>query len=113
VNGWIGVDLDGTLAYYDEWRGPSHIGEPIPAMMARVRQWLKQGVQVKIFTARASVEEHIPPVREWLYIHGLPDLEITNVKDYGMICLYDDRCVQVIPNTGELVSEMTTVEKTR
>ncbi len=86
--------MDGTLAYDDGWHGPLHIGDPIPAMMARVKQWLKQGIRVKIFTARASLEEHIPPVREWLYIHGLPNL-----------CLYDDRCVQVIPNTGELVSE--------
>jgi len=105
LSGWIGVDLDGTLAYDDGWHGPLHIGDPIPAMMSRVKQWLKQGIRVKIFTARASLEEHIPPVREWLYIHGLPNLEITNVKDYEMICLYDDRCVQVIPNTGELVSE--------
>ena len=21
INGWIGVDLDGTLAYYDKWIG--------------------------------------------------------------------------------------------
>jgi len=24
---WIGVDLDGTLATYDMWRGLDHIGE--------------------------------------------------------------------------------------
>ncbi len=28
------------------------------------------------------------------------ELEITNVKDFGMIELWDDRAVQVIPNTG-------------
>lgn len=30
---WLGVDLDGTLAVYDKWRGIEHIGAPIPAMV--------------------------------------------------------------------------------
>jgi hypothetical protein len=29
--------------------------------------------------------------------------EITCKKDYQMVALYDDRCVQIIPNTGERV----------
>ena len=35
--GWIGVDLDGTLAMYDQWAGAGHIGEPIPLMVERVK----------------------------------------------------------------------------
>src|SRR5207344_2652938 len=52
--GWIGVDLDGTLAYYDQWRGPEHIGEPVPAMLERVQRWLAEGKDVRIFTARVE-----------------------------------------------------------
>jgi hypothetical protein len=52
--GWIGVDLDGTLAYYDHWRGAEHIGEPIPAMLERVKRWLADGKDVRIFTARVD-----------------------------------------------------------
>jgi hypothetical protein len=100
MSGWIGVDLDGTLALYDGWRGPDHIGDPIPLMMERVKDWLAADRPVKIFTARASVPEQIPPIKEWLLKHGLPDLEITNVKDFSMIELWDDRCVQVVMNTG-------------
>lgn len=51
-SGWIGVDLDGTLAEYDGWKGPSHIGKPIEPMVARVKEWLKEGKDVRIFTAR-------------------------------------------------------------
>lgn len=36
--GWIGVDLDGTLAHYEGWKGVEHIGEPIPAMVERIWQ---------------------------------------------------------------------------
>ncbi len=100
MSGWIGVDLDGTLAHYDGWRGPDYIGDPIPAMLDRVRAWLAEGKQVKLFTARASVPAYIPPVAAWLRKHDVGALEITCVKDFAMIELWDDRCVQVIPNTG-------------
>ena len=105
--GWIGVDLDGTLAHYEGWKGPSEIGEPIPKMMERVKGRLSEGIQVKIFTARASIPSQILPVREWLEKHGLGDLPITNKKDISMIELWDDRVIQVIPNTGEPVKKGT------
>lgn len=101
MKGWIGVDLDGTLAHYDGWRGPEHIGNPVPVMLARVKEWLAKGVTVKIFTARCCIPEQVPPIREWLERHGLGGLEITNVKDFGMVELWDDRCVRVIMNTGQ------------
>ncbi len=100
MNGWIGVDLDGTLAIYDGWRGPGHIGEPIPLMLDRVREWLAAGQEVRIVTARASIKEQIPPIERWLEEHGIGGLKVTNEKDFGMHELWDDRAVQVIPNTG-------------
>ena len=115
-NGWIGVDLDGTLAHYEGWQGTEHIGEPIMPMVNRVKGWLAQGQTVKIFTARmhghgmpllmktptdqpefADVET---PIKLWCIKHIGCDLEITNRKDFGMIELWDDRCVQVEANTG-------------
>jgi len=102
--GWIGVDLDGTLAYYDEWRGVDHIGKPVPAMLDRVKRWVEEGKTVKIFTARASAPDFdIAVVHEWLKANGLPELEVTNSKDYAMIRCYDDRSVQVETNTGRLI----------
>ena len=97
---WIGVDLDGTLAYFDGWKGADHIGEPIPLMLERVKKWIADGKEVKIFTSRASVPQQIPPIRLWLKKYGLPDLEITNLKDWEMVELWDDRAIQLIPNTG-------------
>jgi hypothetical protein len=99
-SGWIGVDLDGTLAEYHGWQGSEYIGKPIIPMVVRVMKWLEQGVTVKIFTARACIPEQIPPIQKWLFENGFPNLEITNVKDFAMIELWDDRCVQVIKNTG-------------
>ena len=108
TEGWIGVDLDGTLAQ-DSRKGPAYIGAPIPAMVERVKQWLKDGKKVKIFTARAypggrigekKLEEVIIAIRVWCREHIGEVLPITYAKDYGMIELWDDRAVQIIPNTG-------------
>jgi hypothetical protein len=97
---WIGVDLDGTLAYFNRYRGPDHIGRPIPIMLYRVKKWIEKGYRVKILTARAGDPEAIPAVQAWLKKHGLGDLEITNQKDYDMIEMWDDRAVRVMCNTG-------------
>ncbi len=96
-----GVDLDGTLAHYDHWKGPEHIGEPIPVMMNRVKDWIAQGIEVRIFTARAQDTEYIPYVKAWIKKHGLPDLEVTNVKRRDVSRIYDDRAVQIQKNTGK------------
>ena len=108
MSGWIGVDLDATLAHYEGWKSPSHIGEPIPKMAERVRKWLEEGREVRIFTARASVPEQVAPVEEWCLKHFGVKLKVTCCKDFGMIELWDDRCVQVQPNTGERVQDFWT-----
>ncbi len=101
--GWIGVDLDGTLASHDLNSSMVTIGAPVPLMMERVRQMIEQGHRVKIFTARAQDSDQVLLIRKWLEKNGLPALEITNIKDYNMIKLFDDRAVQVERNTGKLI----------
>jgi len=115
MSGWRGVDLDGTLAEYHHGdlrtHGWTYIGPPVPAMVERVKQWLAQGDEIRIFTARVS-EEHpgeLAKIREaienWCEEHIGQKLIVTNVKDYSMFELWDDRAVQVIPNTGENAAE--------
>ena len=115
TSGWIGVDLDGTLAHYDGWRGIDHIGTPVPAMLQRVQAWLAEGREVRIFTARvceprmggdgdSTAEVAREHISRWLWDHGLivdgEPLTVTNVKDFAMVELWDDRAVQVEINTG-------------
>jgi len=102
---WIGVDLDGTLAHYDHWRGADHIGKPVKLMVRRVQAMIAKGYTVKIFTARAHNANHeeIKFIEDWTEEHLGHRLEITCIKDPGMIQLYDDRAVQVMPNTGKIV----------
>lgn len=97
MSGWIGVDLDGTLAFH---AGGMGIGYPILPMLNRIKQWLVEGKTVKIMTARASVPDLIPEVEAWCLKHIGVVLPVTNEKDFGMLELWDDRAVQIIPNTG-------------
>lgn len=103
-SGWIGVDLDGTLAEYHGWNG-GVIGRPVPAMLARVKEWIKNGQTVKIFTARACTgdAEQIKMIKSWCVEHIGRELEVTATKDFTMIELWDDRSVQVVPNTGKRI----------
>jgi hypothetical protein len=118
--GWIGVDLDGTLAVYDPAADPDSIGDPIPEMVDRVKRWVAEGNKVKIFTARVYgiytdtpdlIEEGIKAqrmVRAWAAKHGLPrSIEVTALKDYEMTELWDDSAVQVIRNRGIPVAAPT------
>lgn len=105
--GWIGVDLDGTLAYYVsgdlKTYGELYIGKPILPMIQRVRGWLDEGRQVKIFTARVAKTEcdHIiAAIKQWCLDNIGQELEVTNLKDWHMYELWDDRAVSVEQNTG-------------
>lgn len=109
--GWIGVDLDGTLAHYDGWISSEHIGPPIQVMVERVQHWIAEGQEVRIFTARVTTSSN--PLRrrdvvkirkmieDWCEFHIGHRLKVTNVKDFGLRELWDDRAVRVAENTGQ------------
>jgi hypothetical protein len=118
--GWIGIDLDGTLAEYDG--EVDHIGKPIPKMAGRVREWLWEGRDVRIFTARVAASGAMIPesgmldsaefasdqaklIKAWCKEHVGVELLITCIKDAQMEELWDDRAVQVIKNTGQTITE--------
>ena len=95
-DGWVGFDLDGTLAHYDHYRGDEHVGAPIEPMVRKARKLIREGYDVRIFTAR---KPH-PAIRKWCKEHLGKVLPITNTKDPAMIALYDDRVVGVKRNEG-------------
>jgi len=118
-SGWIGVDFDGTLATYNGWND-GKLGEPIPLMVDRVKKWISEGVEVRIFTARVGfgggyslesgrsddnnfAKEQREIIEAWCEKHVGIKLPITATKDFRMIELWDDRAVQVEINTGRRV----------
>lgn len=97
---WIGVDLDGTLAKHDG-KPNSPIGKPLQPMLDRVKQWIEDGKEVRIFTARADSSLQRVMIGRWLEDNGLPQLAITNTKDWEMQELWDDRAIRVKHNEGD------------
>lgn len=101
----IFVDLDGTLAHYDGWKGKHHIGEPIWDMVNRVKEWLEEGREVVIFTARVhpshddwnDAEYYI---RLWCHRHIGRPLRVTCMKEPEASEFWDDCAVAVEKNTG-------------
>lgn len=113
----IAVDLDGTLAddsviSMQDYR-PDLIGEPIPMMVNRVKEWLKQGKEVVIFTARVfpgygqtenSLTKHA--IRQWCLKHIGRELPVTCQKDPMFCEIYDDKAIRVVKNKGVISSQV-------
>lgn len=107
MSGWIGVDLDGTLAHYAGWND-GEIGEPIELMANRVKAWLEDGQEVRIFTARVGhpdeiAEQEREKIQDWTEKHFGVRLPVTATKDFAMIELWDDRAIRVEMNTGKVI----------
>lgn len=120
MTGWIGVDLDGTLAHYEptpeeEW-DDLVIGPPVGPMVRRVKAWLAEGKEVRIVTARVA-DLHIAAtigqvarvgliraaIQDWTEAQGLGRLKVQAHKDHRMVALYDDLAVRVERNTGHII----------
>lgn len=117
--GWIGVDLDGTLAHWPDVRAEdadlTWIGEPIPAMLDRVKAWLSEGRDVRIVTARVNprsrwtdsptdrADRATAAIHDWCLRHLGRTIPVQYDKDSYMFELWDDRAVCVEKNTGRVI----------
>lgn len=100
---YIAVDLDGTLAKYDGWKGPDVIGDPIPKMVERIRRTIGSGKNVKIFTARVAGDNDgiaRRAIKKWCRLHLGFELPITCIKDRHCRAIWDDIAKKVYKNTG-------------
>lgn len=115
MSGWIGVDLDGTAAFYDGWRGIEHIGAPIAPIITMIKAFRAAGTEVRWMTARCFHRDGSRDVNAceyldaWSLEHVGEKLPITNTKDSAMIRLYDDRARQVLENEGLVVEHRKNV----
>jgi hypothetical protein len=116
---WIAVDLDGTLAVWEGWLAWNVIGPPIPKMVERIQQWLREGRIVRIMTARVAFDSdtcHVTGetftrsdiqgvIARWTKKHIGTALESTAMKDFAMEEQWDDKAIQIVAiqivaNTG-------------
>lgn len=110
---WIGVDFDGTLALDVAGRtDPYTLGKPVPEMVKRVQDWLAEGFDIRLLTARmhpisyscGGIQRDLgrmeAELRAWCAKHVGVELACTCQKDGLMEVLWDDRAVRVVNGEG-------------
>lgn len=105
------VDFDRTLAYYESWdvSGPA-LGRPIMPNVERVKRWLAEGTEVRIFTARASGtnprrDKDVEAIKLWCMEQFNEILAVVCEKNFATIAILDDLAMAVEPNTGIMLHE--------
>jgi len=113
----IAIDLDGTLAYWDEHLEDNNqywkIGEPIMPMINLAKEHIKNGDKVIVFTARISNDNlsYMEMARlkkeiiDWCYYYIGEYLEVTNIKTRDINLFYDDKAIHVEKNTGRIIGD--------
>lgn len=100
----IAVDVDGTLAQYDGWKGAEVIGDPIASVVDQVKKEKENGTRIIIHTTRTNsainkthtTEQLVAIVRGWLDKHSIPFDEVWSGTGKPIAHIYlDDRSVNV------------------
>jgi hypothetical protein len=99
----IAVDFDGVInSFKNGWKGPTETDEPVLSAAESIATLFHRGYKIIIFSTRASTEEGVKTIREYLLKHtedpGMVEkIEITDKKPIAHIYI-DDRA---IPFTGD------------
>lgn len=99
------------MAKYSGWKGPLFFGEPVPDFVKMMKEWLKSGIEVVVFTARISEDnpnlklQIIMGLHAWCERHVGQVLEVTNIKSPRATRFYDDRNVCIEKNTGKIIGK--------
>lgn len=116
----IAVDLDGTLAKYDGWKGISHIGDPFPGAREFMDK-LCDRFHVVVYTTRTNYRVNKRPdtiknaisskewarglkrkIEEWLLGNCIPCHEVYDGNGKPMAAAFvDDRAVPCSGNPDE------------
>jgi hypothetical protein len=89
---WVGVDLDGTLAY-PKWtpdNPTSEIGDPIPESIEKVHELWRAGYKVIVHTSRPWTDYQV--IEQWLQHYNVPFKEIQCGKPL-YAAYVDDRAI--------------------
>jgi hypothetical protein len=113
----IAVDLDATLAddsviSMEDYK-PYLIGDPVPLMVDRVKEWLRQGKEVVILTARVHPTHGLAEnaltekaIKEWCVKHIGKELLVTCEKSPMFCEIWDDKAVRIVKNRGIISSQV-------
>lgn len=104
----IAVDLDGTLAFYDGWKGWDKIGPVLPGARDFLMELKRRGCEIVIYTTRCNPntpgkdgitkEELALKVEGWMYHNDMPYDSIYQGEGKPLCAaIVDDRAVECEP----------------
>lgn len=111
----VAVDLDGTLAHYDGWKGTDQIGEPLTGAKELLETLINSGYYVIIHSCRLGSQLFNPDkyedikqltdsrfaVKDWLDYHKMPYDELwLGFGKPAAVAYIEDRAVPVEKNLG-------------
>lgn len=97
----VALDFDGPVhSYRSGWTGFAATDPPTPGALTFVRTLLGAGARVVIHTSRADCAAGVKGVREFLGLHGFPELEVTYEK-VPAAAYVDDRAVPFDPRVPD------------
>jgi hypothetical protein len=111
-DGYIAFDFSGTLAKHkDQTTDKFQPGEPVPDMIKIAKAFLDKGYKVKILTVHGGKPDDVKTIQAWSQKNIGQKLEVTNVKQHGLIQLWDDRAIRVERNKGVPAHEVDAAMK--
>lgn len=90
----ISLDFDGVLIDRPgiPRKGDYMCDKPMKDALEAVWWLERQGFKPYVLTARRETQH--PEIEYWLYMHGFPDLKVTNKKLPDTVIYLDDRAVR-------------------
>jgi hypothetical protein len=107
----IAVDFDGVInSFKNGWKGPTETDEPVLSAAESIATLFHRGYKIIIFSTRASTEEGVKTIREYLLKHtedpGLVEkIEITDKKPIAHVYI-DDRAIPFVGDWAETLKQI-------
>jgi hypothetical protein len=107
----IAVDFDGVInSFRSGWKGPTETDEPVLSAAESISTLYQRGYKIIIYSTRASTEEGVKTIREYLRKHTENDevadnIEITDKKPIAHVYI-DDRAISFNGNWEETLKQI-------
>src|ERR1700739_1145901 len=93
----VAIDFDGVLAHYDGNYRANQLGEPHPAAIKTIQDYIANDMDVVIHTTRARTQRVVSLILAWLVKHGIPKMDLTrmaisSIKPVAYVYI-DDRAI--------------------
>ena len=87
----IAVDFDGCIHRFSKgWQDGSLYDDVVEDSVKEINRLQEKGYKIVIFTVRTNFDEII----HWLGLHGIYNVEVTNIKPKEAFVFIDDRAIR-------------------